>query len=60
MYATPEGLLDVGTGRGVYQNKGLNKFYEAKKEAYEEYLTSEKNIKNESKAKELREKMERT
>ena len=60
MYATPEGLLDVGQGRGVYQNKGLNKFYEAKKEAYEEYLKSEKIIKSEYKAKELREKMEKT
>ena len=46
--------------RGVYQNKGLNKFYEAKKEAYEEYLKSEKIIKSEYKAKELREKMEKT
>lgn len=42
MQDTPEGLLDVGTGRGIYQNKALNKFYEAKKEAYEEYLKTEK------------------
>ena len=59
MYATPEGMLDIGQGRSMYQNRYLQKFYEQKKHLLDDFIKEEKKAKYEMKAQELRLKLEK-